>query len=185
MNNILLDEDINYALGDHISYELLCEHKIVPIKDSELCIIVAISSKQIDCDMSAFINIFQKPIKFVYIKEKYINIELQEYRFKKKLFVHAIKALDDTHTENENSHIINFIDTLFVFSIDKNASDIHFEALNDSVIIRVRIDGELNQIFRFNIALFPLMSSIIKYFGNLDISQRTNCIWGVNSFKNP
>lgn len=51
-------------------------------------------------------------------------------------------------------------------------SDIHFESLSESVVIRLRIDGELNQIFRFDGKLFTLISSIIKYFGNLDISQR-------------
>ena len=68
--------------------------------------------------------------------------------------------------------IINFMEELFSVSILVNVSDIHFEAVDNSMIIRLRIDGELNQIFRFKIELFPLISSIVKYFGNLDISQK-------------
>ncbi len=64
------------------------------------------------------------------------------------------------------------MEELFSYSIAHNASDIHFEAVNKSIVIRLRIDGQLNQIFRFDNKLFALISSIVKYFGNLDISQR-------------
>ena len=106
------------------------------------------------------------------VDEKYIQAELQYLSLKKLLYKLANNALSNIHEDNENSYIINFIDDLLVFCISKNVSDIHFEALDNSIVIRVRIDGELNQIFRFDIKLFSLVSSIIKYFGNLDISQK-------------
>ncbi len=168
--NKLLDYNINYSLSYNIDNDLLLEYKILPIESEDLSILIATSEKEQNIDL--LVSLCHKPIKFIYFSEKEMNAELQYLEFKRVLYKSANMALTSIETNNGNSHIINFMEELFAFSIINNVSDIHFEAVDNSMIIRLRIDGELNQIFRFKIELFPLISSIIKYFGNLDISQK-------------
>ena len=170
MSNILLDYNIDYSLSYEIDTIILNEKLIVPIKSQVLCIIIATGNEKQNID--ELISIFKKPVKLMKVDEKYIQAELQYLSLKIILYKLANNALENIHKDNKNSYIINFVDELFYFCISKNVSDIHFEALDNSIVIRVRIDGELNQIFRFDIKLFSLVSSIIKYFGNLDISQK-------------
>ena len=168
--NKLLDYNIDYSLSFDINISTLHKYQLVPIKRQELSILIA-TSKQ-EQNIEELISLFHKPIKFIYFSEKEINTELQYLKVKRDLYMFANKALSSIETNHGNSHIINFMEKLFSFSILLNVSDIHFESVDNSMIIRLRIDGELNQIFRFKITLFPLISSIIKYFGNLDISQK-------------
>jgi general secretion pathway protein E len=168
--NKLLEYHIDYSLSFNINKVLMDKHKVLPIKNQELSILVATSNVQQDSEELK--SIFHKPIHFIYSKEQEINMELQYLEFKQKLYKLAMQALHNMNTNTENSYIINFMEELFSFSIDHNVSDIHFEAVNKSILIRLRIDGELIQVFRFDLKLFALISSIIKYFGNLDISQK-------------
>ena len=168
--NSLYDYQIDYSLSSSIDTKLLDYHKILPLKNQELSILVATSQTKKE-DEKELLSLFQKPIQFLYCNEQEINKELQYITFKQSLYSLAKQALCDT-TNNEDSFIIDFMETLFSYSILHNASDIHFESVNNSIVIRLRIDGELNQIFRFDSKLFALISSIIKYFGNLDISQK-------------
>ena len=170
MNNFLLDFNIDYALSCSMDYELLQKNGILPIQNEELCILVAISAE--NQNIEEIKKIFLQPIKFVNVDKRDLNKELQNLQFKQDLFQLSKDSIANIHKENENSYIIGFMRKLFLFSINNRVSDIHFESLDKSIVIRVRIDGELNQIFRFDIQLYPLISSIVKYFGNLDISQR-------------
>jgi len=170
MNNILDEYCIDYSLSSALDKGFLLENKIVPLVNQELSVLIAASTKKYDKEK--FLIAFKKPSKFIYLKEKEIEAELLHIEFKKRLYKFGQKALAQSNTNNENSYIISFIDELFSFCILNNASDIHFESANNSMLIRVRIDGELKQVFRFDSKLFPLISSIIKYFGNLDISQK-------------
>jgi len=171
--NKLYNYNIDYALSVDIDINILYKSKLLPLESQELSILVATSKKERNLDeLDELLSLLNKPIKFIYFSEKEMNSELQYLEFKRVLFRFANMALTSIETNNGNSHITNFMEELFTFSIMNNVSDIHFEAVDSSMIIRLRIDGELNQIFRFKIELFPLVSSIIKYFGNLDISQK-------------
>jgi len=170
MNSVLLDFIVDYSLFDHIEKNFLEKKNIYPVQTQQLSVLIATSNKELETE--ELIKIYDKPIKFLFVEENELKSELQYLDLKKKLYLLGKNALSHKDSKDENSYIINFMDIVFSFCIENNASDIHFESANQSLIIRLRIDGELIQIFRFNKDLFSLISSIIKYFGNLDISQK-------------
>jgi len=176
MSKSLLDYTIDYSLSYDIEYDFLHKNQILPLRDEELCLIIATCKEHNDSEY--FMKHFQKPIKFIVVDELSLNLELEYYSFKIKLYRLAIISLETKYEKDENSYMIRFLDLLFAFCIVKNVSDIHFESLDKSLVIRIRIDGELNQIFRFESKLFFAISSVIKYFGNLDISQRRHPLNG-------
>lgn len=164
--NNLYKYTIDYTLIDDI--KKLKEFKILPIFRDELFLIVAVSK---DNNLENIRKYFNEPIKFIEVVEKHLEFELEYIDFKLKLFSLAVSALNNTQIKNENSYIINFIDEMLNFCILNKVSDIHCECLEDSVIFRFRIDGELNQFFRFDKSLYYIISSVVKYLGNLDLSQ--------------
>ncbi|MEA2017276.1 MAG: GspE/PulE family protein [Campylobacterota bacterium] len=170
MSNNLLEYNIDYDLVKNIDKELLIDYNIMPIHQVELFLLIA--TTDISQDIEPLVKIFNKSIKLIEVEKKSLEFEWQYLDFKLKLFSLANSAINNMDIDKENSYIIKFIDELFIFSIENNVSDIHYECLDKSIIIRFRIDGQLNQFFRFDISLYQLISSIIKYFGNLDIAQK-------------
>jgi len=82
-------------------------------------------------------------------------------------------SIDRITTESDISPIIRLVDTTIFTALQKRASDIHIESESDSVVVKYRIDGVLQQ------AMQPMAkehhSTIItrvKVMSELDISER-------------
>jgi type II secretory ATPase GspE/PulE/Tfp pilus assembly ATPase PilB-like protein len=82
-------------------------------------------------------------------------------------------SIDRLTAENETSPIIRLVDTTIFSALQKRASDIHIETEHDSVMVKYRIDGVLQQ------AMQPMAKehhttiiSRIKVMSELDISER-------------
>ncbi len=82
-------------------------------------------------------------------------------------------SIDRITAESETSPIIRLVDTTIFTALQKRASDIHIECEHDSVVVKYRIDGVLQQ------AMQPMAkehhSTIItrvKVMSELDISER-------------
>ena len=57
-------------------------------------------------------------------------------------------------------------------AVDDKASDVHIEPFNDYIIIRNRVDGELKEVFRFMIELYPALVTVIKLKARMDITEK-------------
>jgi type II secretory ATPase GspE/PulE/Tfp pilus assembly ATPase PilB-like protein len=170
MKNSLLDFDIEYEILDSFDNNKLYEYNIMPLYKEQLFVIVATSKEQKNID--ELIKIFNQPIKLIKVEHQELQFEWKNILLKKKLYDLAKKAVNHNQKESNNSYVLELIDEVLEFSIKNNVSDIHFECSENSIVMRCRIDGVLNQFFRFNIALYQVVSSIVKYLGNLDLAQK-------------
>ncbi len=168
--NSLLNFDIEYELLEKFDNKKLYEYNIMPLYKEQLFIIVATSKEE--NHIETLVDIFNQPIKLLKLEHKELQFEWKHLALKKKLYDLAKKAINHNTKENNNSYILEFIDEVLKFSIDNNVSDIHFECFEKSIVLRCRIDGVLNQFFRFKISLYGVISSIVKYLGNLDLAQK-------------
>jgi len=82
-------------------------------------------------------------------------------------------SIDRITTESDISPIIRLVDTTIFTALQKRASDIHIETEGDSVVVKYRIDGVLQQ------AMQPMarehhstIISRVKVMSELDISER-------------
>jgi general secretion pathway protein E len=169
MKNSLLDFDIDYDILESFDNDMLYEYNIMPLYKEQLFVIVATSKEQKDIDQ--LVDIFKQPIKLISLEHTELQFEWKHLGLKKKLYNLGQKAINYNNQSN-NSYILEFIDEILHFSIKNNVSDIHFECFENSVVLRCRIDGVLNQFFRFHITLYQVISSTIKYLGNLDLAQK-------------
>lgn len=142
----------------------------MPLQEESLFCIVATSDQQLS--PQSLRSLFSLPVKLVYVPHEELQFEWKHYPLKSLLFKLAKESLIDYQTKQEGNFIEKFLDNILSFSIHCNASDIHFEIVDKSFIIRLRIDGILKQYFRFSLVVFNPLSSLIKYLGNLDIAQK-------------
>ena len=82
-------------------------------------------------------------------------------------------SIEKLTRESDTSPIIRLVDTTIFTALQRRASDIHIETRDDSVVIKYRIDGVLQQ------AMVPISKehhstiiSRIKVMSELDISER-------------
>ncbi|MCI5839160.1 MAG: GspE/PulE family protein [Peptoniphilaceae bacterium] len=75
---------------------------------------------------------------------------------------------DDIQKED----ISDFIDDLISIAIERGASDIHIEPFDDYSKIRLRIDGKLNELMKFDSKKHQQVITKIKILSGMDISER-------------
>ncbi|MDP3956364.1 MAG: ATPase, T2SS/T4P/T4SS family, partial [bacterium] len=69
--------------------------------------------------------------------------------------------------------IVAIIDNILTFAISQRASDIHLEMLEDSILLRYRVDGVLREIFRMPKEIGPALIARLKLLGGLKIDEHT------------
>lgn len=79
---------------------------------------------------------------------------------------------DETSEDVNNSPIVMLVKDLIEKAARKRASDIHIEALENSVRVRFRIDGALYEHKKYPIQLLPAIVARIKIIGGMDISEK-------------
>ncbi|MBI2033889.1 MAG: type II/IV secretion system protein [Candidatus Liptonbacteria bacterium] len=67
--------------------------------------------------------------------------------------------------------IVSIVNNLLSYAISSRASDIHLEILEDTVLIRYRIDGILYEIMRVPKAIQPALAARIKLLAGLKIDE--------------
>lgn len=79
---------------------------------------------------------------------------------------------EDYKSDSDESAVLRLINLVLSDAIVRKASDIHIEPNIHEVSVRCRIDGDLIEIFVFDLAIYNAIASRIKILGNLDISER-------------
>lgn len=72
----------------------------------------------------------------------------------------------------DDAPIIRLLNGLLAEAIRENASDIHIEPFEDTLAVRLRVDGVLREIMQPPAAIGPLLASRIKVMAKLDIAEK-------------
>ncbi len=79
--------------------------------------------------------------------------------------------------------VVRFVDNLIDQAITDRASDIHIEPEENTLLIRVRVDGVMQERGHFSLNLHPLVNSRIKLLAGMDISEKRKPQDGQFTFK--
>lgn len=134
-NAILLQEqDVKINILEYISLDIAKQNKAIPFDIGQgkikVCFADTSNKKSVEIVRLLLLN---KGL----IMEKYITFETNiEY---------LIGTLEGTATENINTNadVSGLVDTIIKTAMEKRASDIHIEPLENTVRVRYRIDGQL------------------------------------------
>lgn len=127
-------------------------------------------------------TLVKKPIRTVMASEEGIRAILIQYR---NDFSSVKKAAQSSQEEQaqktarssnvktitQDSPISKALTTILDFAAKSKASDIHIEPLENSLVIRCRIDGVLRQVMELPKAIEPALVSRIKILSNLKIDE--------------
>jgi len=81
------------------------------------------------------------------------------------------KAKGDLKEAASDLPIVAIVDNLMAYALSSRASDIHFEVLDDGILIRYRIDGVLHEIIRMPKEIHPAIVARIKILASLRVDE--------------
>ena len=83
-------------------------------------------------------------------------------------------AINKEIIESEDINIIKLVNDIIVSASKNRASDIHIEPLEDEILIRERIDGELFETKKLPKQFINPLIARIKIISNMDIAEKRN-----------
>ncbi len=79
---------------------------------------------------------------------------------------------DEINEDIDNSPIVLLVKQIIEGGVRQRASDIHIEALENSVRVRYRIDGALKQVMSYDLSILAGITARIKIIGGMDIAPK-------------
>ena len=178
LKNITIDQDILSKIPGEASSRVLA----VPLgeKDGMLNVaMVDVTNVQATDYLSNLIN---QPIRAWMSSERGIREMLDKYHGDFSGVKEAVEETGEEVAEEQeaattaktivqDSPISKSLTTILSYAAKTKASDIHIEPLEDSLIIRCRIDGVLRRIMELPKTVAPALVSRIKILSNLKIDE--------------
>jgi type IV pilus assembly protein PilB len=83
-------------------------------------------------------------------------------------------ASDDLEVDDgiSDAPLVRLVNSVIYQAAEDGASDIHFEPQEDSLVVRLRIDGVLHEVQRIPKRLMPGVTTRLKVLAKLDIAER-------------
>ncbi len=178
---------IDYSLVAKFPPEFLIKNVFFPIEDRNGNIVVVMPDPE---DMEKIVlieNFIQKRVIAKRVDEeeiekilkksdtftKVLKNKTQSFFKKKGIEDEEDEALTIEKLTEEDDSIIKLLNNIIFTAVSKRASDIHIEAQSNSVLIKFRIDGILNQIMEPLDSSFhsPLITRL-KVISELDLAER-------------
>ena len=177
LKNITIDQDILSRIPAEASTRVLA----VPLgeKDGFLNVaMVDVTNVQATDYLSSLVN---QPIRVWMSSERGIREMLEQYHGDFSGVKDAVRETDEEAAEEaansnvktivQDSPISKALTTILSYAAKTKASDIHIEPLENSLIIRCRIDGVLRRIMELPKTVAPALVSRIKILSNLKIDE--------------
>ena len=83
-----------------------------------------------------------------------------------------IPTNEDLLDSQDDAPVIRLLNALFTQAIKQKASDIHIETYENRVLVRMRLDGVLQEVIEIQRAIAPLVISRVKVMAKLDIAEK-------------
>jgi type IV pilus assembly protein PilB len=104
---------------------------------------------------------------------KRVDFNTLEIKLKEEYEFVPLQSVSSEHVHEESAPIIQMVNSLIEEAYVRGASDIHVEPMEDEVVVRYRIDGDLQTVHRLKPARLasPLVARL-KIMAQLDITEK-------------
>ena len=177
LNNVRMDQEILTL----IPHEVAERSMVVPLGEKGGALYVAMLDAQNVQSTDYLSTLVQKPIRTVMASEKGLRAALSQYTGDFSAVQNAVKttneeeeqkkANSDVKTITQDSPISKALATILDYAARSKASDIHIEPLENSLVIRCRVDGVLRKVMELPKSIEPALVSRIKILSNLKIDE--------------
>ena len=155
---ILTRESINIKMEDYISLDIAKQNKVIPFDISsgkiKVCFSDTTNRRNIDTIRLLLLN---KGL----VMERYITFE--------GIIDDILKTFEGKVAENimTITDVTSLVDSIIKTGMEKRASDIHFEPLDESLRVRYRIDGQLFTVANIDKSKQPQIIGRLKAISNM------------------
>ena len=171
---------INFAIANIISPDLMAKRGILPLYQDEKRLFVVMRNPNdvvtrdnlsvrtggmeivpliaTDTELTAAINTIANNASNI---DTYDDEEVQEEEY---------SALDELAADEKPA--VQLVNQVITNAVKSGASDIHFEPMEKTMRVRLRIDGVLHEVLQQPIKLHNSVASRVKVIGGMDIAER-------------
>ena len=167
-----------------LSRDIAARTMAVPLGEKDGCLVLAmldVTNVQATDYLSSLTG---KPIRAVMASSDGIQSVLDQYKGDFTSVDQAVRATnaeqqeqnaeaatEEVRTITQDSPISKALNTILDYAVRSKASDIHIEPLENSLVIRCRIDGVLRKVMELPKAIEPALVSRVKILANLKIDE--------------
>jgi type IV pilus assembly protein PilB len=177
LKNVMIDQDILIK----IPYETQSRFMVIPLGDKDGMLNIAMADVTNVQATDYISNLINQPVRVWMSSERGIKEMLEKNHGDFTSVKEAVKDTKDEVAEKaqradvktivQDSPISKALTTILSYAAKTKASDIHIEPLEDTLIIRCRIDGVLRRIMDLPKVVAPALVSRIKILANLKIDE--------------
>lgn len=175
LKNVTMDREVLLNLPQDVATRSM----VVPVGDLNGQLIVAMIDVTNVQATDYLATLTGRPIKAVMSSEEGIRYVLSQYVGDFSSVKQAVKSTNaeiaaresDVKTITQDSPISKALTSILDFAVKSKASDIHIEPLENSLVIRCRIDGVLRQVMELPKSIEPALVSRIKILSDLKIDE--------------
>ena len=93
--------------------------------------------------------------------------------YKNNIFKNVLDLIENYKVHNDENSVVLLVNQFLEYAYDNNASDVHIEPLSDeTVTVRFRIDGILNEVVRYPIEMHEKVIFRVKIMSHLRTDER-------------
>jgi type IV pilus assembly protein PilB len=176
LSNSVIDQAILNLLPPDIAERFMA----VPLAEVQNRLAVAMIDANNVQAVDYLSNRIERPLKVFMASEIGVRHVLDQYKTDLSSVGEAAEAsqIDAAKESNrevktivQDSPISKALSTILEYALKSRASDVHIEPLEDSLKIRVRVDGMLREIMQLPKSIEPALVSRIKILSNLKIDE--------------
>jgi len=177
LENVKIPQEILLKLPQEVSERSM----VIPVGEMGGQLLIAMLDVADIQKVDYLSTLTQRPVRPIMTSKAGILHVLTQYKADFKNVDKAVKqtteevrtkeASGDVKTITQDSPISKALTTILEFAAKSKASDIHIEPLEESLVVRCRIDGVLRQVMDSPKSIEPALVSRIKILANLKIDE--------------
>jgi len=175
LKNVTMDKEMLLNLPQDVASRSM----VVPVGENGNQLIVAMIDVTNVQATDYLATLTGRPIRAVMSSEEGIKYVLSQYVGDFSSVKQAVKSTNEelqqrqsnVKTIVQDSPISKALTAILDFAVKSKASDIHIEPLEESLVIRCRIDGVLRQVMELPKSIEPALVSRIKILSDLKIDE--------------
>ena len=139
------------------------EHNLIPMQHEDRGIRIAFANPHFEQQLETARQVFGNGILPAIISKSALGKVLEWARRESKK--------PESASSSDNA-VVKLVNRIILAAIERNASDIHIEPLNDKLRVRFRQDGVLIHFEDFPTEVVPSLTNRIKVMCNVDITEK-------------
>ncbi|MDO5057516.1 MAG: GspE/PulE family protein [Lautropia sp.] len=176
-------------VGEVMSKAYATRHRILPLEVTADSVVVATAEPFVTDWVAELSHTLRKPVVPVLASPLDVQRYLVEF-FELAGTVRSAQKLNGSGSLQSNfeqlvelgrngrnfdandQHIVTLVDWLWQYAFEQRASDIHLEPRREVGVVRLRIDGILNNVYQVPPNVMSAMTSRIKLLGRMDVVEK-------------